>query len=93
MATTKNLCAQIPIDLHERVSEERERLGKTTSEYIANLIQEYHAANKKDPVAAGSGVRSDLRHHGGWQRFPPFQNAGRIGEGTPCHGIRFSIPL
>ena len=53
----------------------------------------YHAANKKDPVAAGSGVCSDLRHHGGGQRFPPFQNAGRIGEGTPCHGIRFSIPL
>ena len=48
---------------------------------------------KKDPVAAGSGVCSDLRHHGGGQRFPPFQNAGRIGEGTPCHGIRFSIPL
>ena len=42
MATTKNLCAQIPIDLHERVSEERERLGQTTSEYIANLIQEYY---------------------------------------------------
>ena len=42
MATTKNLCAQIPIDLHERVSEERERLGQTTSEYIANLIQNYY---------------------------------------------------
>ena len=42
MATTKNLCAQIPIDLHERVSEERERLGKTTSEYIVNLIQDYY---------------------------------------------------
>ena len=41
MATTKNLCAQIPIDLHERVSEERERLGQTTSEYIINLIQDY----------------------------------------------------
>lgn len=42
METTKNLCAQIPIDLHERVSEERERLGQTTSEYIANLIQDYY---------------------------------------------------
>lgn len=42
MATTKNLCAQLPIDLHERVSEERERLGQTTSEYIANLIQDYY---------------------------------------------------
>ena len=43
MATTKNLCAQIPIDLHERVSEERERLGQTTREYIANIIQDYPA--------------------------------------------------
>ena len=42
MATTKNLCAQIPIAPHERVSEERERLGETTSEYIVNLIQEYY---------------------------------------------------
>lgn len=46
MATTKNLCAQIPIDLHERVSEERERLGQTTSEYIANLIQDYQEAER-----------------------------------------------
>ena len=42
MAETKNLCAQIPIALHERVSEERERLGQTTSEYITQLIQEYY---------------------------------------------------
>ena len=42
MAETKNLCAQIPIPLHERVSEERERLGQTTSEYITQLIQEYY---------------------------------------------------
>ena len=42
MTDTKNLCAQIPIALHEQVSEERERLGQTTSEYITNLIQEYY---------------------------------------------------
>ena len=42
MAETKNLCAQIPIALHERVSGERERLGQTTSEYVTNLIQEYY---------------------------------------------------
>ena len=38
MAETKNLCAQIPIPLHERVSEEWERLGQTISEYITQLI-------------------------------------------------------
>ena len=53
MATTKNLCAQLPIDLHERVSEERERLGQTTSEYITNLIQEYY-----DMIG-----KSERRHH------------------------------
>ena len=31
----------VTFDLHERVSEERERLGQTTSEYVANIIQEY----------------------------------------------------
>ena len=34
MAETRNLCAQIPISLHEQVSEEREPLGQTTGEYI-----------------------------------------------------------
>ena len=42
MAETKNLCAQVPIPLHKRVSEERECLGQTTSEYITQLIQEYY---------------------------------------------------
>ena len=64
IATTKNLCAQIPIDLHERVSEERERLGQTTSEYITNLIQDYYNmmetrtffANYTDPVLGYESV-------------------------------------
>ena len=42
MTETKNLCAQIPIALHERVNEERERLGQTNREYVTNLIQEYY---------------------------------------------------
>ena len=46
MATTKNLCAQIPIDLHERVSEERERLGQTTS----CLLYTSDAADDRDSV-------------------------------------------
>ena len=37
MAETKDLCAQIPILLHERAIEERERLGQTTGEYITQL--------------------------------------------------------
>ena len=59
MAETKNLCAQIPIPLHERVSEERERLGQTTSEYITQLIQEYY--NRMESQKGGSGMTEKSR--------------------------------
>ena len=41
MAATKNLCAQIPTDLHHRVCEAREQAGLTTAQYITNLLTEY----------------------------------------------------
>ena len=41
MAESKNLCAQIPIDLHNRVSQAREEAGQTTSQYITELLIEY----------------------------------------------------
>ena len=41
MAQTKNLCAQIPLDLHARVCEAREQSGLTTAQYITNLLIEY----------------------------------------------------
>lgn len=41
MAQTKNLCAQIPLDLHNRVCEAREESGLTTAQYITNLLIEY----------------------------------------------------
>ena len=59
MAETKNLCAQIPIALHERVSEERERLGQTTSEYITQLIQEYY--NRMEHQKGGSDMTEKNR--------------------------------
>ena len=41
MPGTRNLCAQIPIDLHNRVSQAREESGLTTAQYITNLLTEY----------------------------------------------------
>ena len=41
MPATKNLCAQIPTDLHQRVCEAREQAGLTTAQYITNLLTEY----------------------------------------------------
>ena len=42
MPATKNLCAQIPTDLHQRICEAREQSGLTTAQYITNLLIEYY---------------------------------------------------
>ena len=42
MEQRKNLCAQVPLSLHNRVTEAREQLGQTTAEYITNLLLEYY---------------------------------------------------
>ena len=54
---TKNLCAQIPIELHTQVSEARTRLGQTTNEYITMLITEYFKM-KKEGVKEMDGTRT-----------------------------------
>ena len=42
MPATRNLCAQLPLDLHRRVCEAREESGLTTAQYITNLLLEYY---------------------------------------------------
>lgn len=41
MAQTKNLCAQIPLELHTQVCEAKEKSGQAMSEYITGLLTEY----------------------------------------------------
>lgn len=41
MAETRNLCAQIPVDLHAKVIEEKNALGQALSEYITNILKEH----------------------------------------------------
>ena len=43
----KNLCAQIPETLHSRVRQEQERSGKTLSEYMTWLINEFYEGGKE----------------------------------------------
>ena len=40
MPETKNLCAQVPIELHERVNAEKEQANQTTSQYITKRYLE-----------------------------------------------------
>ena len=42
MAGTRNLCAPIPIALHEKVCEERDKAGLTNGQYITALLTEYY---------------------------------------------------
>ncbi|MCI8478098.1 MAG: translation initiation factor 2 [Oscillospiraceae bacterium] len=46
MEQQKNLCAQVPLSLHVQVTQARETLGQTTSEYIANVLMEYYEMKK-----------------------------------------------
>ena len=39
---TRNLCAQIPIPLHEKVRENQQKSGKTLSEYVTWLITTFY---------------------------------------------------
>ena len=52
MAETKNLCAQIPIDLHDRVSQAKDQAGQTTAQYITNLLTEYFEMKESGGTAA-----------------------------------------
>lgn len=42
MTETKNLCAQIPVSLHEQVRQRQTESGKTISEYMTWLITEFY---------------------------------------------------
>ena len=53
----KNLCALIPIDLHDRVSQAKDRAGQTTSQYITELLTEYFKM-KEEGVKEMDGTRT-----------------------------------
>ena len=42
----RNLCAQIPEELHAKVRGEQERLGKTLSEYVCEILNQYFEQQK-----------------------------------------------
>ena len=44
---TKNLCAQIPEGLHNRVRQEQERSGQTLSQYMTWLITQFYDGSEK----------------------------------------------
>ena len=61
---TKNLCAQIPEALHQRVREEQERSGMTLGAYMTMLITEYYERKEgqtmKDTRTLALQIPTDL---------------------------------
>lgn len=59
MADTKNLCAQIPVDLHRQVREHQEKSGKSLGEYMTWLITTFYETeeqkNKPNGGIPGTG--------------------------------------
>ena len=51
MAETKNLCAQIPTDLHDRAGRAKDQAGLTTAQYITNLLTEYFKMKENEGTA------------------------------------------
>lgn len=47
MDETKNLCAQIPIALHNKVKEGQTQAGQTLSEYITEILTQYYEGGFK----------------------------------------------
>lgn len=84
MADKKNLCAQIDIALHNRVTEEKDRLEMTTSQYIASLLTEYYKMKDENGGINMTGSRTiRQQHQPGSDGLPlsrgPGGGAGRAG--------------
>lgn len=47
MDQLKNLCAPVPLSLHTRVMEEKERTGQTLGQYITAVLTEYYETKGK----------------------------------------------
>ena len=79
MADKKNLCAQIDIALHNRVTEEKDRLEMTTSQYITQLLMEYY--EKKE-----NGGKSTMANNG--SRTMAFQISEELFQRIKTHLAR-----
>ena len=51
MEERKNLCAQIPISLHNKVRQEQQESGKSLSDYITEILTEYYEGGNNTMAA------------------------------------------
>ncbi|WP_317854760.1 hypothetical protein [Chakrabartyella piscis] len=58
MAETKNMSVQLPIALHEKVTQHKDEQGVTLSKYVEQLISEYYELKKGGKPMSNENVRT-----------------------------------
>ena len=86
MATTKNLCAQISLDLHQKISEGKEAAGLTTAQYITELLTEYFKM-KENGGKTEASVECDRAE----EQVARIVVAGVVGRRAPDIALRADV--
>ncbi len=55
---TKSLCAKISVELHNKITTEKEESGLTLNEYVEQLITEYYEVKKGGIKMANTEIRT-----------------------------------
>lgn len=58
MSETKSLCAKISVELHGKVTTEKEESGLTLNEYVEQLITEYYELKKGGKTMSNENIRT-----------------------------------
>ena len=58
MAETRNLCAQIPIDLHDKVKEEKDALGLALSGCVIFTLCTFVFTSIQDRLSSGPAAKA-----------------------------------
>lgn len=58
MSDKKSLCAKISVELHEKVSAEKEQSGLTLNEYVELLLTEYYEIKKGGKMMSDTKMRT-----------------------------------
>ena len=80
MEEKKNLCAPIPLSLHQRLRAEQEQRGQTLSDYITDILREHFEGGTRTMNANNRTIAFQVykppRHcywsaFGRWKPVPP----------------------
>ena len=58
MVEKKSLCALVPVELHQRVTQGKAASGQTLNDYMTNLLTEYYEMKDKGGCNMASGGKT-----------------------------------